>query len=106
MFPPVYDGSNYKSREPSIMSNHESGRSDIEAPVVSPRIEIPFNVRMRYYVWRISQALSSYECKFTIKMALAVFVLALPAYIPSSQEWYASVRGQWAAVTVSNRINK
>jgi hypothetical protein len=84
------------------MSNHESGHSDIEAPAVAPRIKIPLNVRLRYLVWRISQALSSYECKFTIKMGLAVFVLALPAYIPSSQEWYASDRGQWAAVTVGS----
>ncbi|KAI9283636.1 hypothetical protein BC943DRAFT_280678 [Umbelopsis sp. AD052] len=87
MHPPVYDGSNYKT------------------PAVAPRIKIPLNVRLRYLVWRISQALSSYECKFTIKMGLAVFVLALPAYIPSSQEWYASDRGQWAAVTVIAIMN-
>jgi hypothetical protein len=104
ILPPAFDGSNYKSREPSIISNHEGSRSDIEAPAVSPSVHIPFNVRVRYWLWKLSQALSSYDCKFTIKMALAVLVLAIPAYIPSSQAWYANVRGQWAAVTVSNLI--
>ncbi|KAH8557090.1 hypothetical protein BGW37DRAFT_537718 [Umbelopsis sp. PMI_123] len=80
-------------------------RSDIEAPAVSPSVHIPFNVRVRYWLWKLSQVLSSYDCKFTIKMALAVLVLAIPAYIPSSQAWYANVRGQWAAVTVIAIMN-
>lgn len=96
-----YDASNFKSREPSLLSNEDGHSSDIEAPALYSRLHVPFTVRVRYWLWRISQVLSSYDCKFTIKMAGAVLILSLPAYIPSSQEWYANVRGQWSAVTVS-----
>src|SRR5258708_89290 len=59
-----YDASNFKSREPSLLSNEDGHSSDIEAPALYSRLHVPFTVRVRYWLWRISQVLSSYDCKF------------------------------------------
>jgi hypothetical protein len=67
--------------------------------------EVPIMLKIRYQIWLKTQYLTRYEFKFALKMALAVAILCLPAFIPSSQNWYYSVRGQWAALTVIAIMN-
>ncbi|KAG2171597.1 hypothetical protein INT43_008323, partial [Umbelopsis isabellina] len=94
-------------RRESVLSIPDAIDEDIEAapPPDAHKPRPPLNIRLRYFLWQVSRVLSSYDFKFAVKMATAVLILCLPAYIPSSQAWYASVRGQWASVTVIAIMN-
>jgi hypothetical protein len=75
-------------------------------PIIETKKEnLPVTLRIRYAIWLKLQYLSKYEFKFALKMAVAVSVLCVPAFIPSSSDWYYSVRGQWAALTVIAIMN-
>ncbi|CEP15871.1 hypothetical protein [Parasitella parasitica] len=65
----------------------------------------PVMLRIRYAIWLRLQYMSRYEFKFALKMAVAVLVLCVPAFVPASSGWYWSVRGQWAAMTVIAIMN-
>lgn len=97
----TFRGPNF--RRESVLSMRGGTAEDIEAapPLHANKPRPPLNIRLRYFLWQVSRILSSYDFKFAVKMAFAVIILCLPAYIPSSQAWYANVRGQWASVTVS-----
>ncbi|ORZ16323.1 hypothetical protein BCR42DRAFT_465619 [Absidia repens] len=65
----------------------------------------PLTLRIRYSFWKSLQWTKRYEFKFSLKMAVAVLVLCMPAFFPSSAAWYQSVRGQWSAMTVIAIMN-
>lgn len=65
----------------------------------------PIMLRIRYSIWLKLQYFSKYEFKFALKMASAVLILCVPAFVPSSLDWYYSVRGQWAPMTVIAIMN-
>lgn len=65
----------------------------------------PIFLRMRYGLWVRLQYFKTYEFRSALKMAVAVSVLSLPAFIPSSTAWYESVRGQWACMTIIAIMN-
>ncbi|KAI8984474.1 hypothetical protein BDF20DRAFT_392181 [Mycotypha africana] len=65
----------------------------------------PVMLRIRYQIWVYMQYLTRYEFKFALKMAIAVLVLSIPAFLPSWEGWYYSVRGQWAPMTVIAIMN-
>ncbi|KAI9281806.1 Fusaric acid resistance protein-like-domain-containing protein [Sporodiniella umbellata] len=67
--------------------------------------KIPLVLRVRHGIWETLQFFSKYEFKFALKMAVAVTVLCIPAYVPSSVEWYYNTRGQWAPMTVIAIMN-
>ncbi|KAM3579788.1 hypothetical protein VKS41_007869 [Umbelopsis sp. WA50703] len=100
----AYRGPNF--RRESVLSIPDAVSGDIEAPgQVEKPSRPPLNIQLRYFLWQVSRVLSSDDFKFALKMAIAVLLLSLPAYIPSSQAWYADVRGQWASVTVIAIMN-
>ncbi|KAF7725301.1 hypothetical protein EC973_000311 [Apophysomyces ossiformis] len=68
-------------------------------------VTLPLVLRIRYSIWRQFQYMKNYEFKFALKMAVAVMILSVPAFIPSSMTWFNSVRGQWAAMTVIAIMN-
>ncbi|KAI8388044.1 uncharacterized protein BYT42DRAFT_558741 [Radiomyces spectabilis] len=65
----------------------------------------PVFLHIRYNIWKYLQYVKRYEFKFAMKMAVAVSVLCLPAFVPSSMAWFRSVRGQWASMTVIAIMN-
>lgn len=65
----------------------------------------PIMLRIRYAIWIRLQYMCRYEFKFALKMAVAVLVLCIPAFVPASSGWYWSARGQWAAMTVIAIMN-
>ncbi|KAG0167567.1 hypothetical protein DFQ30_005904 [Apophysomyces sp. BC1015] len=65
----------------------------------------PLMLRIRYNIWKQFQYMKNYEFRFALKMAGAVMILTVPAFIPSSMVWFNSVRGQWAAMTVIAIMN-
>ncbi|KAL9538401.1 hypothetical protein MBANPS3_010960 [Mucor bainieri] len=65
----------------------------------------PVMLRIRYAIWIRMQYMCRYEFKFALKMAVAVLVLCVPAFVPASSGWYWSARGQWAAMTVIAIMN-
>lgn len=65
----------------------------------------PVMLRIRYAIWIRMQYMCRYEFKFALKMAVAVLVLCIPAFVPASSGWYWSARGQWAAMTVIAIMN-
>ncbi|KAG0748392.1 hypothetical protein G6F62_006230 [Rhizopus arrhizus] len=65
----------------------------------------PIMLRVRYRIWKQLQFFSKYEFKFALKMATAVTILTVPAFVPASADWYFSVRGQWAPMTVIAIMN-
>ncbi|KAI7906491.1 uncharacterized protein BX663DRAFT_529215 [Cokeromyces recurvatus] len=69
------------------------------------KIKTPIMLHIRYGIWLRLQYLRRYEFKFALKMAIAVLLLCLPAFIPESSSWYYNVRGQWAALTVIAIMN-
>lgn len=83
-------------------SNDSSSQSD---DAKKPTTKIPAILRMRYNIWLKLQYFERYEFKFALKMAVAVLVLCIPAWTPSSVEWYNGVRGQWSALTVIAIMN-
>ncbi|KAL7315805.1 hypothetical protein PS15m_004979 [Mucor circinelloides] len=66
---------------------------------------VPILLRVRYAIWLRLQYICRYEFKFALKMAVAVLVLCIPAFVPASSGWYWSARGQWAAMTVIAIMN-
>lgn len=58
-------------------------------------------LRLRYRLWLILRYLQNYEFRFALKLSVAVGILTIPAWLPDYQLWFAAVRGQWAALTVS-----
>lgn len=69
------------------------------------REKTPVILHVRYSIWRKIQFIYSYEFKFALKMAAAVLILCIPAFVPDSVGWYTSVRGQWAPMTVIAIMN-
>ncbi|CAO3607852.1 unnamed protein product [Cunninghamella blakesleeana] len=67
--------------------------------------DLPLSIRFRYKVWKVLQLTKNYDFKFSLKMAVAVLVLSLPAFFPSSASWYQGVRGQWSVMTVMAIMN-
>ncbi|ORX56446.1 hypothetical protein DM01DRAFT_1382683 [Hesseltinella vesiculosa] len=65
----------------------------------------PLTLRFRYNLWKSLRWTTSYDFRFSLKMAVAVLVLCMPAFFPSSASWYTSVRGQWSAMTVIAILN-
>lgn len=49
--------------------------------------------------------LDKYPFKCAFKMAVAVLVLCVPAFVPASNDWYTNIRGQWAPLTVIAIMN-
>lgn len=79
--------------------NYYSSENDTQKEVP------PLSLRIRYGVWKSLQWMKRYEFKFSLKMAVAVLVLCMPAFFPSSAAWYLSVRGQWSCMTVIAIMN-
>jgi hypothetical protein len=71
----------------------------------TPKEAPPLSLRIRYGLWKSLQWTKRYEFKFSLKMAVAVLVLCMPAFFPSSAAWYLSVRGQWSCMTVIAIMN-
>lgn len=67
--------------------------------------KLPIILRIRYGIWKQLQLFTKYEFKFALKMAVAVIVLSIPAFVPSSVDWYYNIRGQWAPMTVIAIMN-
>ncbi|ORE10224.1 hypothetical protein BCV72DRAFT_200109 [Rhizopus microsporus var. microsporus] len=67
--------------------------------------KLPIILRIRYGIWKQLQFFTKYEFKFALKMAVAVIVLSVPAFVPSSVDWYYNIRGQWAPMTVIAIMN-
>lgn len=58
-------------------------------------------LRLRYRLWLVLRYLQNYEFRFALKLSAAVGILTIPAWLPDYQLWFAAIRGQWAALTVS-----
>jgi hypothetical protein len=67
---------------------------DPDALLPSNRVEAFF-----YSIWLYRGLIYAPETEFAIKACIVVVLLCIPAFIPSSMQWYAGSRGEWAAVT-------
>lgn len=76
-----------------------------ETPLVEKKEKPPLLLRIRYTIWSELQYFCKYEFKFALKMASAVLVLCIPAFLPDSVDWYNGIRGQWAPMTVIAIMN-
>jgi hypothetical protein len=76
-----------------------------ESETQLPKIKLPMILKIRYNIWVHLQYFERYEFRFALKMAVAVLVLCVPAFIPSSVTWYNGVKGQWSALTVIAIMN-
>ncbi|KAI8391655.1 Fusaric acid resistance protein-like-domain-containing protein [Radiomyces spectabilis] len=76
---------------------------DIENRENEPKA--PFLLRLRYKVWQWLQTLNTYEFRFNLKMTLAMGILTLPAFLPSSADWFHNIRGAWAGLSVIACMN-
>ncbi|KAI8060923.1 hypothetical protein BC940DRAFT_245818 [Gongronella butleri] len=79
--------------------------TDVEKRAQDKKPKAPLSLRFRYGLWRSLQWTKSYDFRFSLKMAVAVLVLCMPAFFPSSAYWYTSVKGQWSAMTVIAVLN-
>ncbi|KAI8584645.1 hypothetical protein K450DRAFT_217274 [Umbelopsis ramanniana AG] len=67
---------------------------DPDAMLPSNRFEAFF-----HSIWLYRGLIYAPETEFALKACIVVVLLSIPAFIPSSMEWYAGSRGEWAAVT-------
>lgn len=82
----------------AMLKELEAGTSPINSiPIEQP----PPVIRLRYRVWMFFRYFHNYEFKFALKLSIAVGLLTLPAWIPAYRVWFHTIRGQWAALTVS-----
>ncbi|ORY91108.1 hypothetical protein BCR43DRAFT_538228 [Syncephalastrum racemosum] len=72
---------------------------------VQRRRSTVFIEALRYQLWLFIRKLKSYEFKFALKMAVAVSILCVPAFFPSSAAWFIQERCQWASITVIAIMN-
>ncbi|KAI8096222.1 uncharacterized protein BX664DRAFT_323411 [Halteromyces radiatus] len=93
--------SRQKTLEYDIFNMAEEGKKQEDTKKEKP----PLSLRLRYSLWKALQYTKRYEFKFSLKMAVAVLVLCMPAFFPSSSAWYQSVRGQWSGMTVIAIMN-
>ncbi|KAL0085688.1 hypothetical protein J3Q64DRAFT_1809690 [Phycomyces blakesleeanus] len=102
----------FRNPHPSISTDRESERTDIDEPEskgLEHDVEAnekenadekpPFGLRVRYRVWRTVQYMERYEFKFGLKMALAVSLLCVPAFVPASTGCGGTLQaGAWRVV--------
>lgn len=99
----------YKSRISHPINNNltlnklEDGPSPEES---NDTIQPPPVIKFRYQVWAFFRYIQNYEFRFALKLSIAVGVLTLPAWIPAYRMWFDTIRGQWAALTVSFTLGK
>lgn len=89
---------------PPISSNNNKDDEEV-MPLVEKKEKPPIMLRVRYAIWIQLQYFCKYEFKFALKMAAAVLVLCIPAFLPDSVDWYNGIRGQWAPMTVIAIMN-
>lgn len=92
----------------NVDQNYVETDEDPELTATEKRSEeerVPILLKVRYAIWLRLQYMCRYEFKFALKMAVAVLVLCIPAFVPASSGWYWSARGQWAAMTVIAIMN-
>lgn len=77
-----------------------------DTPPHARRSQPPRSRALRYQLWLLVRKLKSYEFKFALKMAVAVSILCVPAFFPSSAAWFIQERCQWASITVRILICK
>lgn len=98
------DSLKYKDRisRPSnvsmILDKLESGPS-LEENINT--VQPPPVIKFRYQVWAFFRYFQNYEFRFALKLSIAVGLLTLPSWIPAYRMWFDTIRGQWAALTVS-----
>lgn len=93
-----------KLAEASMQEKNQDERRQeqpLQQQATAPLPKMPQFLHARYKVWSILQFLKKYEFKFALKVAVAVSILCIPAFVPTSRGWFIHERVQWASVTVS-----
>ena len=88
-----------------IEGDAEAASNKDEENQQEEKIKPPIFLRIRYGTWKFLQFFKKYEFKFAFKMAMAVLLLSIPAFIPSSTAWYETVKGQWSCMTIIAIMN-
>jgi hypothetical protein len=57
--------------------------------------------RLRYKAWLILHRLQGFETRFALKVAVVTSLLAIPAWLHQSREWWNENESWWAVVMVS-----
>lgn len=101
LFDVAQDSPLLKLAEKSLGHQEKSSEQKLQQQFPTSRHRIPQFLHLRYKAWIFLQHLKKYEFKFALKVAIAVSVLCIPAFVPSSRSWFLYEYGQWASVTVS-----
>ena len=56
--------------------------------------------RFRYRAWRVAHRLQGYETRFALKMTILTTLLAVPAWLPQSRNWWNEHDAWWVVVFV------
>lgn len=81
--------------------NNDLELTQLESGSPPKQTSPPPLLRLRYKLWLCTKYIQSYEFKFALKLSACVGALTVPVYIPGYRIWFNSIRGQWAALTVS-----
>lgn len=108
------NNANVSSYEPAAKRRRSIKKRTVEDAIILTELEAgpvpsvdtnapkpPPLLRLRYRLWLILRYLQNYEFRFALKLSAAVGILTIPAWLPDYQLWFAAIRGQWAALTVS-----
>ena len=55
---------------------------------------------LRYRLWTLLHRLQGFESRFALKVTLASTLLAIPAWLPQSRDWWNDNQAWWAVVAV------
>jgi hypothetical protein len=56
--------------------------------------------RLRYRIWLVLHRLQGFETRFALKVSVVTSLLSIPAWLPSSRDWWNKYEIWWAVVMV------
>lgn len=69
-----------------------------EQSAEDPTSSTPTQQKLRYRIWKVLYRLQGFETKFALKAVLVTSLLAIPAWLPQSREWWNMHESWWAVV--------
>ena len=99
--PHQVNGSGTKEEGVEVTGSDTMGKYEEEEEVAMNRNSMASREkRLRYRIWMILHRLQGFETKFALKVAVVSSLLAIPAWLPESRNWWNDNESWWAVLTV------
>ncbi|KAK9764878.1 hypothetical protein K7432_007269 [Basidiobolus ranarum] len=93
-------------RYDDIINTPEKDIDLVEQDNLAPSRNAEMHQHLRYRLWQFLMWFQNPEFKFSIKFTLALCLVAIPAFVSSTYDWFLQVHGNWGLVTVCLVMNQ